>query len=99
MTIRSLASRPGWVWLTLIFAALSPPLSADESTAGQLTGGVKYEIPGWFKESFLELADDVEEAAAENKHVLLYFHLDECPYCAKMLEDGFLNPEYTAHPY
>lgn len=82
----------------LVLLALVPAWAGatkDESNRGQLTGGVKYEIPTWFKESFLDLAEDAEEAAAENRHVLLYFHLDECPYCDRMLRDGFENSGYT----
>ena len=45
--------------------------------AGTLTGGEKYEIPGWFKESFLEFADDAEEAAEADKHALVFIHSPE----------------------
>ncbi len=30
------------------------------------------EIPSWFTETFLELRDDVREAAAQGKRVMLY---------------------------
>ncbi len=69
----------------LIFS--SQALSAAET--GRVTGGVAYEIPDWFKQSFLEIADDVEEAADSNKHVLLFFHLNACPYCNRMLSENF----------
>jgi hypothetical protein len=45
--------------------------------AGTLTGGEKYEIPGWFKESFLEFSDDAEEAAEADKHALVFIHSPE----------------------
>jgi len=48
---------------------------------GKVTGGVNFETPDWFKDSFLEIASDVEEANAAGKHVLLFFHLNACPYC------------------
>ncbi|MEA3291628.1 MAG: thioredoxin fold domain-containing protein, partial [Pseudomonadota bacterium] len=96
MTARSTMSRLGAATLTLVLlTALSGYASADDPPRGQLTGGVKYEIPDWFKESFLDLAEDVDEATSENRHVLLYFHLDECPYCDKMLRDGFIDSGYT----
>lgn len=56
---------------------------------GSVTGGIAYEIPDWFKQSFLEIADDVSEAADNNKHVLLFFHLNDCPYCNRMLSENF----------
>ena len=46
------------------------------------------EKPAWFKESFLDLREDVEEATASKKRVLLYFYQDGCPYCAKLLQDN-----------
>ena len=57
--------------------------------SGKITGGASYEVPGWFKNSFLEIADDVDEANQSGKHVLLFFHLDGCPYCKKMLTEDF----------
>lgn len=51
-----------------------------------------YELPTWFKQSFLDLSEDAKEAAASGKHVLVFFHLENCPYCDKMLKDNF-EPE------
>jgi len=48
-----------------------------------------HEKPSWFKESFLDLREDVEEATTNKKRVLLYFYQDGCPYCAKLLQDNF----------
>ena len=56
---------------------------------GRLTGGVPHEVPGWFKDSFLKIADDVGEASEQGKHVLLFFQLNNCPYCDRMLEEAF----------
>lgn len=47
--------------------------------------------PAWFKESFLDLREDVAEATAAGKRLLLYFHQDGCPYCAKLLQDNFAD--------
>lgn len=85
-----------WLWIfslsllfTLFFSFIS--LSHAETTEGKVVGGVEHEMPDWFKESFLEIQDDVQEATAGNKHVMLFFHLNNCPYCAKMLDDNFLK--------
>lgn len=48
-----------------------------------------HEKPLWFKESFLDLNEDIREAKAKNKRVLLYFYQDGCPYCSKLLQDNF----------
>ena len=47
------------------------------------------EKPEWFKNSFLDIREDVKEAANTNKRVMLYFYQDGCPYCAKLLRDNF----------
>lgn len=47
--------------------------------------------PDWFKESFLDIREDIGEAAAGGKRLLLYFYQDGCPYCAKLLNDNFGN--------
>ena len=45
--------------------------------------------PDWFKNSFLDLQEDITEAAANKRRVMLYFYQDGCPYCAKLLQDNF----------
>ncbi len=47
------------------------------------------EKPAWFKKSFLNLFDDIDEATEDNKRLLLYFYQDGCPYCKKLLQDNF----------
>jgi len=78
--------------LLLVFAVMvSSPHAAvgDEAPRGRLTGGVKYDLPGWFKKSFLVLSEDAEEAGQKGRHVLLFMHLAECPYCARLLDENF----------
>ncbi|MBW5290722.1 MAG: putative thioredoxin [Candidatus Ruthia sp. Asou_11_S2] len=55
--------------------------------SGVVTGGISHTMLPWFKDSFLEITDDVDEAKQSNKHVLLFFHLDGCPYCDQMVKD------------
>jgi thioredoxin-related protein len=64
-----------------------------QPTTGKIVGGVAHDMPSWFKQSFLEFAEDAQEAADENKHVLLFFHLNDCPYCSKMVDDLNANKE------
>lgn len=60
-----------------------------DTPPGRLTGGQIYDLPGWFKKSFLVLGEDVQEAKAQGRHVLLFLHLAECPYCARQLDENF----------
>lgn len=54
------------------------------------------EIPDWFAETFLDVREDVAEAAKEGRRVMLYFWLDGCPYCKQMETVTFRNPAVVA---
>ena len=74
--------------ITLLIVTFSV-ISSQAAERGSIKGGVPHQAPSWFKESFLEIAEDVEEAGEENKHVILFFQLNSCPYCDRMLEESF----------
>jgi thioredoxin-related protein len=74
-----------------LLLALAAALAGAQTPPGRLTGGIVYTLPDWFKTSFLDLREDVEEARQANKHVMLFLHLDECPYCARMLKESFVS--------
>lgn len=76
-SLLSLTALPGYA------AKKEAPLEAGMVNPGY------HEPPAWFKNSFLDLRDDVKDAAAKNKRVMLYFYQDGCPYCKKLLEDNF----------
>ena len=46
-----------------------------------------YHQPSWFKSSFLEIQEDVNEATEKNKQLILYFHQEGCPYCSRLMRD------------
>ena len=52
-----------------------------------------HEPPAWFKQSFLDLRDDVKEASSTGRRLMLYFYQDGCPYCSKMLQNNFGQKE------
>ena len=58
----------------------------------QLVAPHAIDIPPWFSQSFLDLREDVAEAAQENKRVMLYFGQDGCPYCAALMRTNFSQP-------
>jgi thioredoxin-related protein len=63
---------------------------------GKITGGSMHESPDWFKESFLDIGEDIDEAKEENRHVMLFIDLDGCPYCTKMLDESFIAQNKTS---
>ena len=64
-----------------------------EQKIGKFLGAKQSTFPDWFKESFLEFEEDIDEATAENKRLMLYFHQDGCPYCNQLIENNFNNAE------
>ncbi|MES9873479.1 MAG: thioredoxin fold domain-containing protein [Candidatus Sedimenticola sp. 6PFRAG7] len=58
----------------------------EEKPQGEFLGAKPTVYPEWFKESFLDFRDDVQEAADEGRRVLVFFHQEGCPYCNLMVE-------------
>ncbi len=54
------------------------------------------DIPKWFTESFLDFREDIREAAAEKKRLLVYFGQDGCPYCKALMKVNFADPAIAA---
>lgn len=68
-----------------VLLLLIPAAAAD----GKITGIQSYTLPSWFKDSFLDIEEDAIEAGEAGHHLMIFFHLKDCPYCAKMLADSF----------
>jgi len=81
--------------LLSIFLIIGIFSQAGAIEPGKIIGGQISELPEWFKDSFLDIAEDVEEAKDEDKHLMLYMHLSGCPYCYKMIEEGFKDSTNT----
>ena len=47
------------------------------------------ELPRWFTETFLDFREDVREARAQGKRLLVYFGQDGCPYCKLLMQTTF----------
>lgn len=80
-------ARLAWFPFCLVLAAtLSAQPVWAEAQKGQFFGGKSTEYPAWFKESFLHLKDDIADATAANKRLIVIFHQDNCPYCNALVE-------------
>lgn len=77
----------------LLLLTLVLPRWAAAASEGKLTPALENpgheQVPNWFKVSFLDLYEDIAEAAENDKRVMLFFLQDGCPYCKKLLEDNF----------
>lgn len=78
--------------LRVIITALAclMPLSvhANESPepVQQVTNYDSFELPEWFKVSFLDLSEDNLEATEDNKHLVVFFWQEFCAYCKNTIE-------------
>ncbi len=77
--------------LCAVIVLVSTGSKAADATPGKVTGGSEYSIPQWFKPSFLDFQGDSEEAREQGRHVMVFMHLDACPYCARMLKENFIS--------
>jgi len=81
--------------ITLLIIVFQPIAKAEESKTeqGAFIGAVDVKYPNWFKVSFMELEDDVAEAAAEGKRLMLIFHQSGCPYCNAFVEQNLAQKD------
>lgn len=63
---------------------------------GRFMGAIHTDYPAWFKDSFLNLTEDVAEARAQNKRLMVIFHQDNCPYCNALVERNFSQQSIEA---
>ncbi|MDQ1363918.1 MAG: hypothetical protein QG652_1780, partial [Pseudomonadota bacterium] len=77
--------------LLLLMLALFA-VQVDARTEAPLEAGMVnpgyHEQPEWFKNSFLDISDDIADAKKHNKRLVLFFYQDGCPYCKKLFDDN-----------
>lgn len=81
-----------FIWLLVCFAMLlfcATGWAKKEGELKALENPGFIEKPDWFKSSFLDLRDDIAEAADEGRRLLFYFYQDGCPYCKKLITINF----------
>ncbi len=81
----------------LVFCVFLLIHSVASAEKAPMLGAKHFELPSWFKPSFLDIGEDVTEAAESNKRVLLFFHQAACPYCEKFINTNFAIPEVKAY--
>ena len=54
------------------------------------------DIPEWFSQSFLDLREDVAQAAKDGKRLLVYFSQEGCPACKLLTTVTFRDPNIVA---
>ncbi|NOX77254.1 MAG: thioredoxin fold domain-containing protein [Gammaproteobacteria bacterium] len=73
--------------LSIVIALMLLPVPVVVAVeTGQFLGDRNTEYPTWFKDSFLDLQEDIDEASAKGKRLMLFFYQDGCPYCNALVE-------------
>lgn len=72
--------------LFCILGFLSGSVSAAQ---GRFSGGEFYELPDSFELSFLEMKTELAEASQTGRSLLLFMHMNECAYCARLIKENF----------
>jgi len=80
-------------WFAFLFGASVSYAAPPATEQGAFKGATVVEMPSWFKASFLNIKDDVDEATETGKHAMVYFHQNGCPYCAKLVNDNFKDKQ------
>jgi thioredoxin-related protein len=63
--------------------------SSAKIKEGEFLGAKETEYPAWFKDSFLDIGEDVKEATDAKKRLVLFFYQNGCPYCNALVERNF----------
>ncbi len=87
--------------LSLALAGFAAAFALHAAEPASLKPGIYYgakatEYPAWFKNSFLDLKVDIDEATHAGKRVILMFTQDNCPYCAALVERNLSQREIEA---
>ncbi len=61
----------------------APAFAGQKATGVPILGDDGLYHQSWFLNSFLELKDDLTEATANNKRLVIFWELKGCPYCVE----------------
>ena len=90
MTIRSMSAIATLLVATIVFSVSTTSLA---STVGE-DGLHKQD---WFSITFKDVAEDISDATADNKRLVLIFEQRGCIYCAKVHETILTDPEVSEY--
>lgn len=80
------------------FSAIIACIFLDSAVyAGPQLGDDGLHKTDWFHDTFLDLPEDLEDAAAEGKRLVLFVEQRGCIYCTKMHNEVYVVPEIEAH--
>ena len=80
-----------WVGIAALMIGLAVPVHAAELGDDGL-----HKTP-WMRDTFKDLREDLGEANAEGKRLVLFIEQRGCSYCKKMHEEVFPDPEMSQY--
>ncbi len=81
------------ILIITIFVLLFTNAQAKEEKMGKFEGAKEFSTPEWFHESFLDLNEDIEEMADDNKRLILFISQNSCPYCHKFINKNLKDED------
>ncbi len=91
----------------LAWASTATAVTGDSKTLPELDNALEFddapleqllEYPDWFKKSFLDLQEDLQEAVAANKSgIIVYFGQKRCAYCKMLMDVNFQLPDIVSY--
>ena len=81
--------------MTRLFATLAALVLALPLAAAEL-GDDGLHKTSWMRDTFKDLGEDLAEANAEGKRLVLFFEQRGCIYCTKMHAEVFPRPEIAS---
>jgi len=72
---------------------VTPSVIAKEEVSGKFIGAKTATHPDWFKESFLDLEEDIADSTEAGKRLVVYFWQPGCPYCSQLWSDNFAEKD------
>jgi thioredoxin-related protein len=79
-----------------LLAALCLALAGAGLWSASAHAQQEIQVPAWFKITFLDLRDDLREAAAGKRRLMVYFGQNGCPYCKRLMQVNFQSPPIVA---
>ncbi len=86
---------PAAILAACLFAA-SAQAAGEKLPAAELADNGLHVQP-WFLESFLDIGEDLAEAGADGKKLVVFIEQAGCPYCREMHEVNLRDPEIVAY--
>lgn len=83
-------------FIAAVLAAMTLPLTGVASVAETIGDDGLHKTP-WMRDTFKDLREDLEEANAEGKRLVLMFEQRGCIYCAKMHKEVYPREDVSSY--